>query len=229
MLAVRRLAHDHHARYLAHRIAGPRLPTELVDLVAEALLELQGETSNRLWKSMESDQDARDVKFQLDPAVGTKAEVAGHCELQKISESHNIHMTKGKIAVTQPNGKEPIHYKHLSSETPKPNIGMLVPGIAANAGGPAVEYAGGRIRVTCRPSTPSEPSIEGYSARLDGSRHQVTRFIQFDEVEAAMRQWHQESVENFVKVLGLKVVAIEGEEGGGVKPRLRLLQVVQLM
>lgn len=225
-LAFRKLVHDHHAHYLAHRIIGDRLPTELVDLVADALSEELLRVSIQLWNRMKQDRKARFAKFSVSDPPGRTAEEKGAWkQLSQLQEAGAVHVDPLWVAVTKPDGRN-IMYVHLSAGPSAPQSSMIVPGSVVGTGGPAVKYADQRMSVKCAPGQGLEPSVEEVEIELDEKPGAVTRLTQLDQVEAAIRGWDQESVERFVKKLGVKVVAIEGEEGGGLKPRLRLLQHV---
>lgn len=227
LFSLRKLAHAHHANYLANRIAGHRLPTELVDVIAETLLQMQCERSRQLWKSTGKDREARDNKFGVYKGVAgrTEAENAAFKRMVEVVHGGAVRVHPEQLIVSRTDGKQ-MAYMHLSVSPPKPQIGMLVPGSTNKTGGPAVRYADGRMRVSCQPGQedPSTESMEQVSIRFDGKKGTSERLIQLDGVETAVRGWDQESVDRFVKELELKVVAIEGEEGGGSRPRLRLWQ-----
>lgn len=225
-LAFRKLVHGHHAHYLALRIIGNRLPTELIDLVADALTEELLKASIQLWNRMKRDPKARFAKFSVSDPPGRTAEEKGAWkQLSQFQEAGTVRVDPLWVTVTKPDGRNKM-YVHLSAGPSAPQTSMIIPGSVVGTGGPAVKYADQRMSVKCSPGQGPEPSVEEVEIELDEKPGAVTRLTQLDQVEAAIQGWDQESVERFVKKLDVKVAAIEGEEGGGLKPRLRLLQHV---
>jgi len=84
------------------------------------------------------------------------------------------------------------------------------------------------LQVHCHPGTATAISREHVQIRQSAKKRQVARLVEVDGIEDAIRNWDQEAVERYVKVLGLKVVFMNGEaEGQMLRPRLRLLQSVE--
>jgi hypothetical protein len=215
----RRLVKVHHSSFLTHRVLVSRLPPELIDQVAEALTALVMVDVLEHWETMsvrKYRRPSRDVKFGIsdDGYYRSTAEKAAGTELAEKFDNSLLCTT-----VVVDNRK----YFHISASENRPSLSEVVPG-AASATGPALCYDG--LQVKCKPGTSAaiaSQKVKMWPAEKKVYKH-VGRLVQVDGIEESIRRWDQEIVDRYVKFLGLKVVSINGEDGGGSTPRLRLLQ-----
>jgi hypothetical protein len=222
LLGRRRLAKAHYAKFIANRVVESRLPPELVDQIAEDLIELDNAEMSRIWRTLTSHKCHRAMRFDL-PAVNcTEAEKAAVDELTSLSGDVLV----GKILVKTSDGTS-VWYAHISASKNRPSLAQLYPG-AVPSTGPALQYEDGHLQVHCHTGTSTMLSREHATVKPSSKKRQVSRLVQVDGIEDAIKNWDQEAVERYVKVLKLKVMSMNGEEEGqNLTPRLRLLQSVE--
>lgn len=85
------------------------------------------------------------------------------------------------------------------------------------------------MEISCRPDSSDE--ISRVEVKIPGragsaAEGQVGSLLLLDGVEEAMGAWDWEVMGRCVEGWGLRLVVLAGEEGGGFRPRLRLMQVV---
>lgn len=222
LLGRRRLAKAHYAKFLAHRVVESRLPPELVDQIVDDLIELDNAEMTQLWRTLTSRKCYRATLFDLPVVGGTLAEKAAVEELASLSSG----MLCGRVTVKTSDGRNTL-YVHISASKNRPSLAQLYPG-AAPSTGPALHFEDGHLHVHCHPGTATTLSREHVQIQPSSKKRQVARLVQVDGIEEAIKNWDQEAVERFVKVVGLKVVFMNGEEEGQkLTPRLRLLQSVE--
>jgi len=232
LLGLRGLALQHHAHYLAHRIVGTRLPPELCDEIGAELGALYLQGAERMWKRMKHDPMARTKKFDFwmagtdNPTESEKSGVATYMKLAKRDVPEGtIVVLRMMTQIDLPGTQHKVQrYVHLSASLTIPSVSMLVPGLAACSGGPAVKFAN-KMLVANQAGGAAQQSAEGLRIDLNDAGS-VARVVQLDDVEASIRGWNQKLVEGFVEQLALEVVAVRDEKGsyGRIKPELRLLQ-----
>jgi hypothetical protein len=237
MLSRRALALQHHARYLAFKVARALLPVELCDQIGIEIYTLQVEDALRLWKKMKGEPEARLRKFQYGDGTGTglgtllNSELVGQALFACLSvrgvADGTIHIKASEACIdllSAVPGKFQ-RYIHLSASLTRPSVSMLIPGVAACSGGGAVSLANNKLIVANQPDSATQQSSETVYLGWD-STTTVARLVQMDDVEASIRSWNQEFIEKFVKQLELDAVIVRGEDGSrdGLKPQLRLLQ-----
>lgn len=139
---------------------------------------------------------------------------------------------------------------HLSAHHPRPALGIDLPSddLQANAQAAGsretLVYRGlpsrnVRMAVHCRPDRPEQS--DGFSLAVDdlsqervvymtkskeivlAERCAISRVLELSGVEAAIAAWDQAEIERCVELLQLKSV----ESDRGLKPALRLLQVIE--
>jgi hypothetical protein len=222
LLARRRLAKAHYAKFLAFRVTGSHLPAELVDQIADALIELEKAEILQLWHALKEQKQHRQRVFMVPANSGTEAEQAAINELGLL-EAGALCST---VIVDRSDG-EPMRYVHISGSISRPDLAQLYPG-SAPASGPALQFADGNIVVCNHSGTTTSISREHSKIRASLKRMEVGRLVQIDGIEDAIKYWDQEAVENLVESLRLTVVHMAGEGGGPrLMPRLRLLQIVE--
>jgi len=222
LLGRRRLAKTHYAKFLAHHVIESRLPVELVEQIIEDMIELDNTEMLQLWKALTSRKSPRETVFKLPTVGGTEAEKAALEELKVLNHSTLC----GRVVVGESDGRS-MNYVHISASTDRPSLTQLYPG-ATPSTGPALHFEDGHLQVHCHPGTATAISREHVQIRQSAKKRQVARLVEVDGIEDAIRNWDQEAVERYVKVLGLKVVFMNGEaEGQMLRPRLRLLQSVE--
>lgn len=222
LLGRRRLARAHYAKSLVHRVVESRLPPELVDQIADALIELDNAEMSRLRTTLTSRKCYRAMLFDLPAVNDTKAEKAAVEELTLLSGD----VLAGKVFVKTSDGRS-VLYVHISASKNRPSLSQLYPG-AVPSTGPALRFEDGHLQVHCHTGTATMLSREHATIRPSSKKRQVSRLVQVDGIEDAIKNWDQEAVERYVKVLGLKVMSMNGEEEGqNLMPRLRLLQSVE--
>lgn len=218
VLGQRRLVKAHHSTFITHRALGSRLPVELIDQIADHVTELFYVDVLDYWRTSRG----REETFAIPTVGGTVAEKAAAAELE---------MASGGALCTRlvVEGAERA-YVHISASENRPDLVQVVPG-AVPATGPTLRYADGSVEVQCSPGTDADLSKERVKVwpNVVRSRWQTGRLVQIDGIEEAIKRWDQQAVECYVELLGLKVVTINGEAGGGLTPRLRLLQFVEWM
>lgn len=215
LLAVRHAAQTSYARALAHRVLQPRLPTELIDYIAEEMALSAHAEAETVWEGMDKKQGERWAKFAGGMVHRHEDGVLVRC-----------------VEVTVPRERARVRtrrYAHISMRagdeggSSGPSVTVLVPGHVPASGGAAFKYRSA-VKVTCRPENGEELSaVEVESDILAEGR--VDGLVQLDGVEEAMQAWDRGAVQGFVRKLGLEVVVVPGEDDG-LKPRLRLLQAV---
>lgn len=223
LLGQRRLAKSHYAHTLVRRVLGRRLPGELVNQIAEDLTALEYASMLKLWKALAGEERHRELHFRFPAIGGTEAEQSVAEELRTMS--HGVLCCK--VVVGRADGVD-VRYEHISASENRPALSQIVPGSASNPG-PKMQYAGGHMVVQCSPGSAFESSRERVQIWPNSAGNQVGRLVQIDSIEDAIRQWDQEAAERYVKFLGLKLTSINGEDGEGLIPRLRLLQTVEWM
>jgi hypothetical protein len=222
LLDLRRLVKEHHATFLAHRVLGSHLPTELVDQIAGDITALEYADMLQVWKALTHRKDHRSAIFGP-PEVsggGTVAEQAAIKELALMIGGKCFLTTV--VDRTDADGTE--RYAHFSASKNWPDLVEVVPG-AASAIGPTLHYAGGRMQVKCSPGTQSTNAVEQVTVWPSTPELKVGRLVEIDGIEEVIRGWDQEAAERYVKFLGLKAVSMNGAKDGDLTPRLRLLQV----
>jgi hypothetical protein len=249
LLGKRALALQSHASYLAHRVAGERLPPELCDEIGAHLRTLLHQGAKRLWKGMKDDPRARADRFQYNGRAAnarlTAAETAGRAAYLELARREvaggggggggTVKIQAAEALLDVPGGgarhgstsnSNSMRYIHLSASLGQPGLSVLAPGAVSCAGGPEMSFAQGAMVANHQPASARGPSAEVLCVRWDGRSGGAARLLQLDDVEASMRGWDQALVEEFVGRLGLVPVVVRGEEGtrGGMEPRLRLLQ-----
>lgn len=215
----RRIAKIHYAKSLTHRVLGLRLPAELVDQITEHLTALEVEGMHQLWRAMADRKEHRAARFRLDTLDGTEAEQAAIKELDLMGASTFTSI----MAVDGGGDGAQKRYAHLSASKNRPDLAEIVPDFAPSAG-PSLVYGDGHLRVDCRPGSAEVICDESVAIYPSSEERRVARLTQVDGIEEAINQWDHEAVERYVKFLGLKVVSTNGEKGGSLTPRLRLLQ-----
>jgi hypothetical protein len=246
LLGKRALALHSHASYLAHRVAGERLPPELCDQIASELAVLQTQAAEGLWESLKDDPPARAERFQYNPRTArlTVAEKVGRAAYFKLARREvagasgagggggTVKIQAAEALLDVPGGgarrgtNNSVRYIHLSASLGQPGMSMLAPGAVSCAGGPEMTFAHGAMVTNHQPANAQGPSAEVVCVRWDGRSGAAARLLQLDDVEASIRGWNQALIEEFVRQLKLVPVVVRGEEGvrGGTEPRLRLLQ-----
>ena len=68
---------------------------------------------------------------------------------------------------------------------------------------------------------------KGSVSRREVGRENVVRLLGVGGLEDAIKEWNGGAVEAFVKLLGLKTLKIDREDGGAMEPALRLVQVME--
>jgi hypothetical protein len=242
LLGLRNLAFQHHARFLAHRTIGNRLPPELCDEIGVRLGALHSEAAEKLWKRMgDDDLDARTRKFRYGvngSAVGlTRSEIKGLQEYSKLVRREDVSGEGGEqlllmametdIDLLGAEGGDQ-RYVHLSATLVRPSLSMLVPGTAMCSGGgpPQMVFADEAMAVTNRLAGPSQAASETVQVAWRG-HGSAARLLKVDGLEASVRGWDQEFVEGFIERLALNPVTVQnrdGPDGGGLKPEFMLLQ-----
>lgn len=219
ILGQRRLVKAYHSRFINRRALGPRLPPELVDQIAEAVTDLVYVDVLDYWRTSRG----RESIFGIPAAEGTAAEKAAAEELSLMSGG----ILCSKVVLDRTVHAESA-YVHISASKNRPDLTEVVPG-AAPATGPTLYYAEGALEVRCSPGTNFTISSERVNVLTGFGRSglRAGRLVQVDGIEEAIKRWDQGVVDRYVKLLGLKVVSINGEDLGGMIPRLRLLQTVE--
>jgi hypothetical protein len=236
LLGKRALALQNHASYLAHRVAGARLPAELCDQIASELAVLRTEGADRLWESMKDNYpSARAMKFQY--AVWTanltaseKAGLAIYSQLSKRDVADGtVRVQAVEAHLGLPGGAargNNQRYIHLSASLIKPSVSMLAPGRLPGTSGPSMSLAKGTsIRTSYLAASALRTSTESVTVRPERSGA-AARLLQLDDVEDSIHGWNLDLIESFVGQLELEAVIVQGEGGtrGEMEPRLRLLQ-----
>lgn len=94
LLGLRNLAFQHHARFLAHRTIGNRLPPGLCDEIGVGLGALHLEAAEKLWKRMRDDSDARTRKFRYgvngSPVGLSRSEIKAPQEYSKLVRCEDV-------------------------------------------------------------------------------------------------------------------------------------------
>ncbi|KAM0689628.1 hypothetical protein Q7P36_010499 [Cladosporium allicinum] len=231
-MGMRSLATQHQGNYLAHKVIGDRLPTELCDEIGAELSTLLEKDAAQVWKEMKHDPEARTVKFHFEKATTMESERIGRSKYDLVSTCETAEGTVKVYAVLvriEPLGAaegQGQRYMHLSATLVRPSIATLVPNLANHSGGPPLLLANGKISVNISPNS-ARPSMETFAVSLRaGEPVGATMLIQFDDVEASIRTWNRDLIESLVSRLGLLTVDVSGVEGirGGMKPELRILQ-----
>jgi hypothetical protein len=236
LLGKRALALQDHASYLAHRVAGHRLPAELCDQIGSELTVLHTEGAERLWESMEGDPGARSEMFRYGAGTAslTGSEKAAWIIYTKLSkrdvadgtvivQAVDAHLNLLLRGAERGNNQR---YIHLSASLIKPSVSMPVPGVVPTAGGSPMSLANGTaMRTRNQKASAKRPSSDNVTVLPEGSGG-AARLIQLDDVEASIHGWNLDLIESFVGLLKLETVIVPGEKGtrGGMEPRLRLLQ-----
>jgi len=235
LVGMRSFALQHQGYYLAHRIIGDRLPTELCDKIGAELVKLLVKDTAQVWKKMVHDPTARANKFGFGPATDcTRSELVGRSKYTLLSRRATAEgkevQTNASLAVVDRLGAaegEDQRYVHVSASSIRPSMAMLVPKVAKHSGGPSLSLAGGRILVSNHPDSDAQPSWDNISVGWrSGESGVAKRLVQFDNVEASIRAWDQDLVERLVSGMALHAVDVNGVEGtgGGMKPEFRMLQ-----
>jgi len=235
LLGLRWLSFQHYAASLAHRLVGSRLPPELCDEIGAELSKLHFQDAKQQWTRMKDDPDARMKEFleangPIQGPNSTESEKAFEAMWVKLKScvvaegQMRIHLKQACIDLLGAEGKD-RRYVHLSASLVRPSVSVLVPGAAPYSGGPSMSLANNAVTVVNAPADAHTESFDYVRIRCNrpGS---AKRLVQLDDVEASIRGWNQEFVENFVEQLKLDVVTPSGEQepGGGMKPHLTLLQ-----
>lgn len=235
LLGLRSLALQHYAASLAHKVVESRLPPELCDEIGAELSKLHFRDAKQVWKRMKDDPDARTMKFRdaFDITIFTNHTESEDATTKKFGSLLSCDVAEGQITLRTVDAKIDLldaegkdqRYTHVSASLNTPSVSMLVPGAEPYSGGPAMSLANKAMTVVNAPARPDALSLDFVSIRLKRP-DSAKRLVQLDDVEACIRGWNQQFVENFVEQLMLDVVTPGGEKepGGGMKPQLRLLQ-----
>jgi len=236
LLGKREVALQYHASYLAHRVAGHRLPAELCDQIGSELAALHSEGAERLWNTMEGDPGARSEKFKYNGPTAnlTASEKAARVTYLKLSKRDvadgTVRVQALEAHLDLPGGAERGNnqrYIHLSASLIKPSVNMLAPGVVASiAGAPLASLMEGAVRVSRHQSASTTRTSSESAFIHPKDSGGITRLLQLDDVEASIHGWNLDLIESFVGLLKLEAVIVPGEKGtrGGMEPRLRLLQ-----
>jgi hypothetical protein len=234
LLGKRALALQNHASYLAHRVAGDRLPAELCDQIGSELAVLQTEGADRLWGSMKDDHPgARAMKFRYGSGTAnlTASEKAARTIYTKLSKRD---VADGTVVIQAVDAHLGVpggaargnnqRYIHLSASLIKPSVSMLAPGRVPST--PSISLAKGiAMRTSYQAASATRTSTEGVTVRPESSGA-AARLVQLNDVEASIQGWNLDLIESFVGQLELEAIIVQGEGGtrSEMKPRLRLLQ-----
>ena len=222
LLGRRRLAKAHYAKFLAHRVVESRLPPELVDQIIEDIIELDNAEMSQLWRALTTRKCDRAMLFDLPAVDSTAAEKAAIDELALLSSG----VLCGRVVVKTSDGRNTL-YVHISASKDRPSLAQLYPG-AMPSTGPALHFEDGHLKVHCHPGTATTLSREHAQIRPSSKKRYVSRLVQVDGIEDAIKNWDREAMEHYVEVLRLKVVSMKDEEEGQkLTPRLRLLQTLE--
>ena len=231
LLGLRSLSQQCYAQHLAHKIAGARLPAELCDEIGTQLSTLLAQGAERMWKRMKDDPDARSAKFLEHDTSGSAPTDSEKAFFDKFRRLTEIDVAEGQLKLVGeavdigvPGVEDQVQrYIHLATSLKNPIVSMLVPQEAVHSGGPSIALANRAITISYEPAGGSLPTFEFVRIRCKDAGD-VGRLVQLNDVEASIRGWNQEIVEKFVEQFGLEVVTAHGEDGGGMKPQLRLSQ-----
>lgn len=131
------------------------------------------------------------------------------------SMAMNLSYTKCKLLDQQPSGSMQTV---LFREQPSNDVRM-----AAKCRPDALVQADGMSLGTEALSQESAVYVAKERQSKPAKRETVARLLELSDVEVAIQAWNQREVERFVELLQLKSVECDG----GLKPALRLLQVVE--
>jgi len=147
LLARRRLAKAHYAKFLARRVLRPRLPAELVDMIAENLTELEYAEFVQLWNALKEEKKHRQRVFMVPENFGTVAEQAAIKEVNLLKAGASC-----STVVVEKSDGESVRYVHISGSHSRPDLAQLYPG-SAPASGPALQFANGNLVICSHSGT----------------------------------------------------------------------------
>lgn len=222
LLGVRHVIDGEHAKFLAYRTAGHRLPTEIVDQIAESILDLYDKDAVRIIRP----QTSKDRKDALNSALymckNFTTTVAGrNTKLRIASLREGLQIVL--FHLDKPGGGHET-VVHVSAD--HPSLSLIIPGSVPATGGPAVMLDGGRVKARCRPALQSDiPALDLAQARYQPGKP-IGRMLQIDDIEEVVKNWDPTAVERLVEGLKLEPVRVQGEVDGPLKPRLRISQMI---
>lgn len=251
LIGVRCLVKREHSRMLAMKVAG-HLPQELTDLIEKELYQQEEASVRARWILKAPQQNHRRFRYE---SMVTEAEMAVHQKMVSISrmssrnpdlliaEQSVIGVTTTAVHNTRPLGgpERSPRYIHLSAIRTQPSISLAIPPHtskkASNSPSFAagLPYAGnqGAITVTLEGSSSRKSDKATYTPMVTESiptvrlKPSVGRILSVDGLEMAMREWDSVALEAYIDLLGLHVIAEEGESAeSALKPKVHIWQQI---